>query len=285
MIRLVLGLLFLGTFSSVQADEYKEEHFRIVALAPHIVESLYAIGAGENIIATTEHSDYPEAAKQIPRVGNYARLQIERIVQLKPDVVIAWKTGNPEEDLVRLEKYGLNLVYSNPTSLESVANELLLLGKLSGREQKASLLAAQYLSRLNSLKARYQKAKPVSGFYEMWARPLRTVANKAWLQQQLEVCGVDNLFASLKDDYPLINLEKVLASNPQVVIQPSPHSKSAPDALNWDRWPHIPASKHGFIFHPDADKTHRMTARMLDELERLCEQVDQARIAYATSTY
>lgn len=264
--------------------EPADGQLKIVALAPHIVESLFAIGAGEQVVATTDHADFPEAAKSIPRVGNYARLQIERILQLQPDVIIAWKTGNPQEDLARLEKYQLNIVYSHPQTLEDVADELLMLGEITGREEQAKQLADEYLNRLQALKNQYQRATQVTGFYEMWARPLRTVANKAWLQQQIALCGVANPFAGLSEDYPLVSLEKVLTSMPQVVIQPTPHSEASPDSLNWKKWPHIPASSNGFIFHPDADKTHRMTVRMLDELEALCQQIDTARKHYQTSS-
>lgn len=278
-------IIFIACLWTINSPTWAEEEkaSRIIALAPHVVESLYDIGAGDKIIATLEHADYPEAAKAIPRVGNYARLQLERIVQLKPDVIIAWKTGNPQEDLARLKKYGFKVIYSHPTTMESVADELLMLGELTGNTDQAKKAADEYTSRLNALKAKYADAEPVTGFYELWARPLRTVANKAWLQQQLELCGVDNLFADLNEDYPLIGLEKVLASNPQVVIQPSPPSATNSDALDWSQWPHIPASKNGFIFHPDADKTHRMTIRMLSEVEQLCEQVENARSIYKSN--
>ena len=287
-LALLLALLIAGptlaqqdeTDTATVSDQNKQA-YRIVALAPHIVESLYAIGAGAQIIATTDHADYPAAANEIPRVGNYARLQIERIVQLAPDLIIAWRTGNPQEDLDRLAKYGLKLVYSDVKTLEDVAAELRFFGQLTGHSTRAEVLAADYLQRLNRLRSEYASKTPLVGFYEMWARPLRTVANKAWLQQQLEVCGVANPFVNLSEDYPLVSLEQVLVSRPQVVIQPTPHSASSPDALNWSQWPHIPASQHRFIFHPDADKTHRMTGRMLDELERLCHQVDKARATYA----
>lgn len=263
---------------SVQTT-YKSK-LRIIALAPHIVESLYAIGAGDQIIGTTAHADFPEQAKSIEQVGNYARLQIERILQLQPDVIIAWKSGNPSEDLERLEQYNLPIYYSKPKRLEDVADELLMLGTITGKEKTAKQLAEAYLGRLAQLKQKYSQAAPVVGFYEMWARPLRTIANKAWLQQQIAMCGVANPFVDLAEDYPLISLEQVLASRPQIVIQPTPHSEASPDALNWSAWPEIPASKHGFIIHPDADKTHRMTMRMLDELELLCQKVDSARQFY-----
>lgn len=271
-------LLFCASISA--QDTSKKSHNRIITLAPHIAESLYAIGAGDQIIATIEHTDFPDEAKVLPIIGNYARLQIEKIVQLQPDVVIAWRTGNPEEDLARLQKYGLKVVYSHPQKLEDVAKELLMFGDITGQTQAAAKLSTAFLARLEKIRKQYQDAPRVTGFYEMWARPLRTVANRAWLQQQLEVCGVVNPFADLSEDYPLVSLEQVLASEPQVVIQPTPYTPSSPNSLNWDQWPHIPASKNEQIFHPNADRSHRMTSRMLDELEILCRQVDGARAIY-----
>ncbi|MEO9946900.1 cobalamin-binding protein [Paraglaciecola sp.] len=260
----------------------QKQHRSIIALAPHLVESLYAIGAGEQIIGTSAHADFPAAAKNILRVGNYARLQIEKILQLNPDVIIAWKTGNPADDLERLEKYKLKVVYSAPTQLADIASEIIMLGELTGRETAAAALASEYLSKLNNLKDIYSSKPTVKVFYEMWARPLRTVAKNALLQQQVELCGGNNPFANAVDDYPIIGLEQVLTSLPQVVIQPTPYSTNTPDSLNWQQWPHIPAVKNKFIFHPNPDKTHRLTTRMLDEVKIMCEQIDNARQFYFT---
>jgi vitamin B12 transport system substrate-binding protein len=279
---LLLGLIGLNVnqtvAKSVSDDSLQKQ--RIIALAPHIVESLYAIGAGEQIIGTTAHADYPKAAENILRVGNYARLQIEKIIQLKPDVIIAWKTGNPMDDLARLEKYQFKVVYSHPQTLEDVANELIMLGKITGREAVANSVAKKYLLNLQKIKQKYATQNKVRVFYELWSRPLRTVANKAWPQQQIELCGASNPFADAHDDYPSVGLEQVLVTLPQVVIQPSQHSADSPNGLNWLQWQHIPAVKNNFIFHPNADKAHRMTIRMLDEVVVLCEQIDAARQFY-----
>jgi vitamin B12 transport system substrate-binding protein len=285
--RYFLGFCFLSFCCvnislSIAKQDSKDslQQQRIIALAPHIVESLYAIGAGEQIIGTTAHADYPAEAENILIVGNYARLQIEKIIQLKPDVIIAWKTGNPTDDLARLEKYQLKVVYSHPQTLEDVANELIMLGKITGREAAANIIAAEYLTRLQKIQQTYTNQSKVSVFYELWSRPLRTVANKAWPQQQIQLCGGTNPFAGAVDDYPSIGLEQVLVTLPQVVIQPSQHSADSPDGLNWPQWQHIPAVKNNFIFHPNADKVHRMTTRMLDEVVILCEQIDTARQFY-----
>ncbi|WP_297816800.1 cobalamin-binding protein [uncultured Paraglaciecola sp.] len=280
----VILLVLIGVHTNYSeasgASDDSPQKKRIIALAPHIVESLYAIGAGHQIIGTTAHADYPNAAEDILRVGNYARLQIEKIIQLKPDLIIAWKTGNPMDDLARLEKYQLKVIYSDPQTLEDVANELIMLGKITGREAEANTIAAEYTKKLQTLRNTYSNKSKVSVFYELWSRPLRTVANKAWPQQQIELCGASNPFANAQDDYPSIGLEQALVSLPQIIIQPAQHSADSPDGLSWSQWPHIPAVKNNFIFHPNADKTHRMTTRMLDEMVILCEQIDAARQFY-----
>ena len=106
------------------------------------------------------------------------------------------------------------------------------------------------------------------------------MAQKAWPQQQITLCGGVNPFADAKDDYPSVGLEQVLITLPQVVIQPSKSTSGDPDNLNWQQWPHVPAAKNGFVFHPNADKLHRMTTRVLEELVVLCEQIDTARQFY-----
>lgn len=250
---------------------------RIVALAPHIVELLYAIGAGDTIVGTTEYADYPEAAKTIPRIGSYAGVQVERVLELQPDLVLAWKTGNSVADLARIEEYGLRVVYSDLKHMKDVGDEIRMLGELTGHQQAAEREAAQYEQHLAEIKARYAGKRRVKGFYELWSRPLTTVAANAWPQQQLEICGVDNPFAGGVDDYPQVGLEQVLVTMPEVIIQPDQHSRASPDAVDWGVWPLIPAVKMGAIFHPDSDKSHRMTPRTLDEMEILCEEVDQVR--------
>ena len=263
-----------------EMSQAQRQKLRIIALAPHIVESLFAIGAGQQIIGTTAHSDYPEQAKNILQIGNYARLQIEKIIQMQPDVIIAWKSGNPNEDLVRLAQYHLHVEYSNPITLADVANDILMLGRITGREEKAQQVADGYLQQLHNLQQHYANATPVRVFYELWSRPLRTVANQAWPQQQVQLCGGDNPFAKANDDYPQVGLEQVLVSLPQVVIQPTMNNSNQADALDWQQWPHIPAAKNHFILHPDSDKVHRMTTRMLDEVRLMCEQMDKARQFY-----
>lgn len=273
--------LFISLISS-NCYGYNEENNnktakRIIALAPHIVENLYAIGAGDLIVGTTAHADFPEQANNIPRIGNYARLNIEQVLAVDPDLIIAWKSGNPSDDLARLEKLGLKIVYSQPDKLEDVAKELQYFGELTGNTALGQKKSAEFLKHLASIRVNYQDKKALSVFYELWPRPLTTVANDAWPQQQLNVCQTSNPFIDSETDYPQINVENVILKAPQIIIQPSSHGMNSPDNVNWQQWKNIPAVKNSAFLHPNADKLHRMTSRSLEELALLCQQIDQFR--------
>jgi len=249
----------------------------IIALSPHIVEMLYDIGAGEQIIGTTTFADYPEQAKQIPVIGNYLRLQIEKVITLQPDLIIAWKSGNPSDDLARLQQLGFKVIYSQPNSFADVAKEMLVFGEFTGHKVTAARKANNYLASLNALKTQYQHKEKITGFYELWSRPLTTVAKGSWPQQFLSLCGVKNPFEDIATPYPQINIESVLKTPIQLIIQPLSENQTDKQAFNWHDWPVIPAVKNKQIIQPDADAMHRMTVRSLNELQHLCASIDQTR--------
>ena len=253
---------------------------RIVALSPHLVEQLYSLGVGDRIVGTTEHADYPEQAKQIPRVGNYAQLQVEKILALKPDLVLVWTDGNPPSDVNKLRQLGLPVVDSNPVLLTDIAKELRLLGELTGSQQAAEQAALSMEQGLAQLRRDYSNKAKVTVFYELWPQPLSTVAQKAWPQQQLELCGASNPFANAKGDYPTVNIEHVVASQPQLIIQPV--SVNEPRALlDWSRWPAIPAVKYQQFSRPNADWVHRTSSRILHGVRQLCADIDKTRQFFA----
>lgn len=253
---------------------------RIIALSPHIVEMLYSIGAGEQIIATTEFSDYPIAAKKIPRIGNYLRLQIERIVELKPDYIIAWQGGSPNDDLTRLKKLGFNIIYSSPKSFADIALDLQTFGKISGHQQAANKLALTFLRRLKNIKAKYQNKPLINTFYELWSTPLTTIAKGSWPQQHLDICHAANVFYDTASPYPIVGIEQVISKNIQLMIVPLSTNQTNKQGYNWQKWPLINAVKNKQFIYPNSDKMHRMTLRALDELEYLCEEIDVVRQFY-----
>ena len=272
-------VVLLAEQGMAQEVKSQEKPLRIIALAPHIVEMLYEIGAGELIIGTTDHADFPEQAKEIPLVGNYSNLNVEQILSLDPDLIIAWKTGNPSEDLARLAKMGIKIVHSEPKVLEDVATEVIKFGKITGNEVQAERVAQAFLKKLSGLKALYQDKAPISIFFELWSRPLTTVARNSWPQQQLAICKADNLFIDSLTDYPQISVEDVVLKGPEIIIQPSSMGKNSGDAVNWRQWETIPAVKANAFLSPDANKVYRMSSRVLDELTLLCAGIERYRAA------
>ncbi|WNC70755.1 cobalamin-binding protein [Thalassotalea psychrophila] len=261
------------------ANKYYSQQ-KIIALAPHVVEVLFDLGVGSKIVATTEHSDFPEQANSIPRVGNYARLKIEKILAYQPDLIIAWRTGNPSDDLERLEQLGLNVVYSDPINLTDIAKELRLFGKLTGSSEIAEQKALDFERKITALTQQYQNKQPISVFYELWSKPLTTVAQNAWPQQHLEVCGAINPFKQLINDYPQINIEQIIIANPELIIQPMSAGEPNPDAVDWQKFPQVTAAQHKQLLMPNSDILHRMSFRLLSELEQLCIDIDSSRNFY-----
>lgn len=252
---------------------------RLVVLAPNLVELLFSIGAGEQIVATTEHADYPEAANKIPRVGNYAGLQLEKIVALKPDLILAWQSGTPAADLERLQQLGFTVVMFEPKHLDDVAHDVERLGRLSGKVETAALQANQYRQTLAALRSKYSQQSPVTVFYELWDSPLSSIGSSAWPNQHLQVCGAKNVLAQNSIPYPQLSIEQVLTLNPQLIIQPV--SLNEPRGLvNWQQYPQIQAVRHAQIIQPNSDLLHRASLRALTATEALCQQLAQARQFY-----
>jgi vitamin B12 transport system substrate-binding protein len=279
--KIMIKILFLLSMFSVSVmSAFASETANkptIIALSPHIVEMLYDIGAGEQIIGTTSFADYPEQAKSIPIIGNYLRLQIEKVIALQPDYIIAWKSGNPSDDLARLKKLGFNIVYSQPNSFEDIAKEMREFGQLTGHEAQAETKAKKLLNDLEEITNQYHDKTPITVFYELWARPLTTVAKGSWPQQFLDICKAKNPFKQASAAYPQINIETVLLTPIQLIIQPLSINQTDKEAYDWQNWPIIPAVENKQIIQPNADAIHRMSMRSLKELTKLCADIDKTR--------
>lgn len=267
----VLLSLFLASYSSIATEQ------RIVALAPHIVEMLFDIGAGENIVGTVEYADYPEAALTIPRVEGYHGIQIEKVLALKPDLVMVWQSGNKVSDIEQMEKMGLNIVYSLPHNIEDVASELRHLGKAIGHEAQAEVVANNYTKKLEKLRQDHANIKPMKVFYQLWPEPMRTINKETIINQMIEVCQGQNVFADNPTAYPQIGIENVIVAQPEIIIYPDEKSAIEQPIIDWLKWPEIPAVKHNRFIHINADLLHRFSTRMLEGIEDMCEKIDEFR--------
>jgi vitamin B12 transport system substrate-binding protein len=208
------------------------------------------------------------------------RIQLERVIELQPDLIIAWKSGNPSDELARIEQLGFNLVYSQPDTFNDVAKELRLFGQLTGHSEQAERVASKFLADLANIKKQYGQKKPLTGFYEVWSRPLTTIGKGSWAQQFLDLCSIHNPFTHANASYPQVNIEQVLQANVDVIIQPFAKKQIDENGFNWQQWSILPAVKHQQMIILDADIIHRMTTRSLSALLDLCQQAEQSRQYY-----
>ncbi|SFT72262.1 vitamin B12 transport system substrate-binding protein [Pseudoalteromonas sp. DSM 26666] len=272
--RIVFGLLL---FAVNVPQALADKPLRIVALAPHIVENLYAIGAGDLIVGTLDYADYPQEATKIERIGGYNGISIEKLLMLKPDMVIAWKSGNQAEDLAQIKRLGIELYLSDPSSIEGVASEILKLGQITGHIEQSKKVAETFTAKLNAIKVTQKDKTTLTGFYQLWPEPMMTVSKNTWINQLIETCQVTNVFANSDTDYPQISIENVIVTKPQVIIIPDEKSKRVMPTVNWQQWPEIPAVKYEQFISVNADLLHRFTPRMLDGLAQMCHKVDISR--------
>lgn len=250
---------------------------RIVSLAPHVTELLFAAGVGERVVGVVDYSDYPEAARKLPRVGGYSNVDLEAVVALKPDLVIAWKSGNRDAHLGRLDALGIPVFMNEPRSLEHVASSLETFGLLAGNGDSGKAAATAFRTRLSSLAARYRAQPPVRMFYQIWDRPLMTVNGEHLISDVIRLCGGENVFASQRQLAPTLGVEGVLAANPEAIVA-SGMGDARPEWLDlWKRWPSLTATARKNLFFVPPELIQRHTPRILDGAEMLCEQLETAR--------
>jgi vitamin B12 transport system substrate-binding protein len=274
ILLVVMSILFIALPVNSFAEKPKQ---RIVALAPHIVEMLFDIGAGEQIVGTVEYADYPEAALAIPRVGSYHGMQMEKLLALNPDLVIVWKSGNSQSDIDKMKRLGLKVVFSNPKDIADVATEVRYFGELTGREKQAEKVALAYELRLKNLRTTNKSKTPIPVFYQLWSEPMMTINGTTWINQLIEVCQGVNVFADNATPYPKLSIENVIVAQPHLMILPDENSDKPQPIIDWQKWPEIPAVKNNKFIHVDADLLHRFSTRMLSGVEDMCEKIDQHR--------
>lgn len=260
-----------------QEVRLKEPARRIVSLAPHVTESLYAAGAGDRLVATVDYSDYPEAARRLPRVGGYSRIDLEAVTALRPDLIITWQSGNPPAQVDKLRSLGLPVFVTQPNQMEDVASLLERFGRLAGSEAAAQSAARHFSSRLASLRQANAGKPTVRVFYQVWKNPLTTIGGPQIISSAIRLCGGENVFGNLQQMAPTVSLEAVLQADPEVIVATG-MGDAAPEWLDdWKKWSRLTAVKRGNLFHINPDIMQRHTPRILDGTERLCAALDQAR--------
>lgn len=253
---------------------------RVVSLAPHITEVVFAAGAGEQLIGAVSYSDYPEAAKEILRVGSYDNVNYEVLVALNPDVVFAWRSGNGDEVIKRLQSLGLTVYVDESKTLEDVARSLRAVGVLTGNDEIAEDAAQTFLRRLSQLRETYSDRREISVYYQIWDEPLLTLNGDHLISDVVRLCGGRNVFADSLALVSRISVESVVRADPQVIIA-SGMDKARPQWLDkWREWTSMTAVKNKQLYFVPPDLLQRHTPRIIQGASLMCEKLQLAREYY-----
>ena len=250
---------------------------RIISLAPSLTELIYAAGAGDKLVGVIAYSNYPEAAKSLPVVGQHDMLDMERILSLRPDLVVAWLSGNPRASVRRLRELGLNVYIAEPKNLESIPSHMERLAILAGSESIAKPAAEKFRSRLRALDKQYRNKAAVRTFYQVWDKPLISAGGNELINDIISLCGGKNIFSDIDRVAPKVSKEAVLVRDPMVIIA-SGMDIERPEWLDdWRNWPAVNAVANNMLFFVPPDLVQRHTPRALQGAEIICAQIDQAR--------
>jgi iron complex transport system substrate-binding protein len=273
----LLATAFIISAGSAQAASPKAP--RLLSLAPNLTELAYAAGAGSLLVGTVEFSDYPEAARKLPRVGDAWRVDVERVLELRPDIVLVWPTGTPDTVISRLRQLRLRVVEVPTQKLADVPRALRQLGQLAGTTPVAEQAAFAFERDVAAQRARYAQRPVLSVFIQIDDEPIYTVNGRHVISEIVTLCGGRNVFADLPQLAPPIGAEAVLAADPQVIV--STDDTITDPLAEWVRWPRMQAVQARTIYALSSDLVARASPRLAQGVGVTCEALERARVSLA----
>ncbi|SFM90992.1 cobalamin-binding protein [Rugamonas rubra] len=248
---------------------------RIIALAPHVTEMLFAAGGAEHIVGVVTYSDFPEAAKKIPSVGDNRQVDMERVIAMKPDLIVVWMHGSSERQIDTLRQLNIPIFHSEPQKLDGIADSLLRLGQLMGTETVAQAAAADLRRQLAALTKQYANRPPVRMFYQVWDKPLYTLNGTHIVSDAIRLCGGENIFAKLKVTAPVVSVEAVLQEDPEAIFGTA--EKNYGGVSLWKSYTTMKAVRNDNLFTLNGELLNRAGPRMVAGTAALCEKLELAR--------
>ncbi|WLH84194.1 cobalamin-binding protein [Pseudomonas sp. FP2338] len=262
MMRFWLSLLVLAFSAQAIAVE------RVVSLAPSLSEIVVELGAADLLVGVLDGGERPAALAQVPSVGQYGQLNMERLLSLKPDLILLWPGSVGPAQRQQLQRLNIPVYVAEPHSLEQLTAQVQAIAQQLGREAAGRALAAQLRQRLAELRQRYQRAEPLRVFYQVWNQPLYTIGGGQIISDALQVCGARNVFADLKLPAPQVSVESVLQRNPQLILA---GDQAQADA--WKAWPQIAAVAQGRLLVVPDKGLERPSGQMVEAVAKLCELI------------
>lgn len=250
---------------------------RIIALAPHVTELLFAAGGGSKIAGAVSYSDYPEEAKRIPRIGDNRMIDMERVAAMRPDLVVAWMHGSSQRQIEQLRALGVPIYHSEPRRLADIPDSVRRLGKLMGTEAAAEEQARQLEGKLAALGKRYAGRALVRTFYQVWDKPLYTLNGAHIVSDAIRLCGGENIFAAMKITAPVVDIEAVVQKDPEAIFSTAARSGDEGGIGMWRSFATVSAVRYANLFRVDGDLLNRAGPRMIEGAASLCEHLNTAR--------
>lgn len=248
---------------------------RVVSMSPHVTELLFAAGGGGRIVGAVNYSDYPEAAKSIPRIGSNREIDLERVIAMKPDLIVAWMHNASERQIEMVRKIGVPVFLSDPQTLEGIPDNVARLGQLMGTDTVANAAAGELRKQLAGLRSRYAGRPAVRTFYQVWDRPLYTLSGKHIITDALRLCGGENIFEKLTVVAPVVSLESVLKEDPEAIFGTA--EKNYGGVSLWKPYATLTATRNDNLFTIDGDLLNRAGPRMISGTAIMCEKLELAR--------
>lgn len=247
---------------------------RIVSLAPNITDTLYAAGAGAYVVGTSRFTEHPDAARRIPVVGDATMLDLERIVGLRPDLIMVWKSGTPAAQVDKLARLGIPIYYAETTRLADIPAATRRFGQLAGTEAAANAQALAFERALEGLRQAFAGKRRVKVFFQIWDRPLMTVGHAQMISDAIDLCGGQNIFDDLGQAAPTVGREAVLARQPDVIMTAGGEGDSL---AAWKQGAVPEAARHGNVIAIDAPTLALPSPAILPSVRTLCLKLDEAR--------
>ena len=274
VLTLIVNVSLAGNFPVTVKDDvgrkitvYKEPQ-RIISTAPSVTEILFALGLNEKIVGVTTLCNYPEEAKTKEKIGTFQSPNIEKILSLKPDIVIA--TGGVQRQTVeKLEQLGIPVFVSYPRTMEEVIRSIYTIGHITGAEESAKKLAFDLKLRVAKVTSKVSKArvKP-KVFFELWNEPLMSAGPGSFIDDIIRKAGGINIAGSSKSAYPIFSLEQLVKEDPDVIIGAESSMGANPlDVSKRPGWNTLKAVKNQKVFMINDDIVFRAGPRLVLALE------------------
>ncbi|MFJ2364867.1 cobalamin-binding protein [Pseudomonas sp. NPDC087697] len=261
-----LAVLLLAISGSAAAVE------RVISLAPSLSEIVVELGSADLLVGVLDAGERPAQLKSIPSVGRYGQLDMERLLSLKPDLLLLWPGSVGPAQREQLSRLGIPTYVAEPHNFKQLTRQIEAIAKQLGRPERGRTLAVDLRKQLDELRQRYQRKEPLRVFYQVWDQPLYTVGGGQIISDALEVCGAHNVFADMTLPAPQVSVESVLSRNPQVILASSQAQLDA-----WKAWPQVTAVAQGQLLLVTDKGLERPSGQMIAATAKLCRLIAPTR--------